>query len=589
MQRVRYISIALAIGLLVLFVAPTLLVTVTADPPDPTPQPMSATPVSEDGIPAAEDDPSSPIGSLAYPDDPTSNFSWSAGYSGVADIQTAFNNARANENLQLGISLPMLTLPSQTEWDAISDGEKALWLINHERIDRSVHPLHGLEANVTSVAQYYAQYLMDHDAFGHSEDGHNPWERLDTNPAIGACHDLLTVAENLYAFMSGGTSIPLPVERAVYWWMYEDNASGWGHRHTILWFNYNENSGPADREGFLGIGRASGGPYQGYPFAEIIVMNVFDPCSTWDYAPPTAPSGLAATPVPPTRINLSWTDNSDNEDGFKIERSPDGATWTQIDTVGANVTTYSNTGLTCDQTYYYRVRAYNTQGDSGYSNTASAMPSTGYTGDTYEPDNICTNAKPITVNGAAQHRNFHAASDEDWVQFTVTANEPYTITTSSLDTGNDTVLYLYDTDGTTELAQNDDCPGGGPESCINNWSDPDSGTYFIRVRNRYDNGSCAGYGYDLRVVDSSGGVKVYLPIVFKTSMANWYITNNTGGTLTVQLSGFGTKSFGGGTSLWVVPSGWHDVYITTTGCGGVIDDTYYFTPGGDHYNTYVCN
>jgi hypothetical protein len=64
---------------------------------------------------------------------------------------------------------------------------------------------------------------------------------------------------------------------------------------------------------------------------------------------------------------------SNNEDGFKIERSPDGASgWTQIDTVGANVMTYVNTGLACG-TYYYRVRAYNAAGDSGYSNVVNAM------------------------------------------------------------------------------------------------------------------------------------------------------------------------------------------------------------------------
>ncbi|HEY9502441.1 MAG TPA: fibronectin type III domain-containing protein, partial [Pyrinomonadaceae bacterium] len=58
-----------------------------------------------------------------------------------------------------------------------------------------------------------------------------------------------------------------------------------------------------------------------------------------------------------------------NEDGFQIERSTDGSTFTQIATVGANVTTYSNTGITCTVFYYYRVRAYNAVGNSAYSNT----------------------------------------------------------------------------------------------------------------------------------------------------------------------------------------------------------------------------
>ena len=227
----------------------------------------------------------------SYPPDPTADIPWTAGTSGVLDIQAAFNNARTQENLQLGIHLPMLSLPSQSTWDGLSNGEKALWLINAERIDRSVMPLHGVESNVTSVAEYYADYLLENDAWGHYEDGLSPWERLDNNPAIEACHDFLSVADNLAVFVTSGTSIALPVERSVYMWMYTDAGSGWGHRHAILWYPYNDNSGPTGMEGFLGIGRASGGPYQGpftqeWNFAEIIVMNVFDPCAEWEYGEP---------------------------------------------------------------------------------------------------------------------------------------------------------------------------------------------------------------------------------------------------------------------------------------------------------------
>lgn len=87
---------------------------------------------------------------------------------------------------------------------------------------------------------------------------------------------------------------------------------------------------------------------------------------------PNAPSGLTATAVSTSQIDLAWTDNSTDEDGFRIERGADGITFTEIATVGTNVTNYSNGGLAAGTTYHYRVRAYNAAGNSSYSNSASA-------------------------------------------------------------------------------------------------------------------------------------------------------------------------------------------------------------------------
>ncbi len=235
----------------------------------------------------------------AYPADPSSNWDWKddtgCGYSGVSDIACAFNAARTHENTELGTSLTSIDMPDQSTWNAMSNGEKALWLINEERVDRGVHPLEDIETNVENVAQTYADYLLANDAWGHYEDGNDPWERLRNNSTIGACYDYLSVAENLAVFVSDW-SISLPIERSVYNWMYADaGLPDWGHRHAILWYSYNDNGGDAGEEGFLGIGLASGGPYKGpfpktYANAEIIVMNVFDPCSTWDYEePPEGP------------------------------------------------------------------------------------------------------------------------------------------------------------------------------------------------------------------------------------------------------------------------------------------------------------
>ena len=91
---------------------------------------------------------------------------------------------------------------------------------------------------------------------------------------------------------------------------------------------------------------------------------------------PAAPSGLAVnTPAPPdgrSQLVLNWTDNSDNEGGFRIERRQGAGVFTEVGRVGPNVTTFTNqTGLSVSTTYDYRVFAFNPGGDSNASNIAA--------------------------------------------------------------------------------------------------------------------------------------------------------------------------------------------------------------------------
>jgi hypothetical protein len=94
--------------------------------------------------------------------------------------------------------------------------------------------------------------------------------------------------------------------------------------------------------------------------------------------PPAAPSNLTATAVSSSTIDLSWTDNANDETSFNIERSLDG-NFSPLISVGANVVSYSDTGLSPDTIYWYRVNAENASGTSAWSNTASATtpPDTG--------------------------------------------------------------------------------------------------------------------------------------------------------------------------------------------------------------------
>ncbi|WP_298607129.1 fibronectin type III domain-containing protein [uncultured Spirosoma sp.] len=87
---------------------------------------------------------------------------------------------------------------------------------------------------------------------------------------------------------------------------------------------------------------------------------------------PNAPTKLGATAASYRSIDLTWTDNATNEIGFEIERSTNGTTFTKLVEVGQNVTTYTNTSLSENTKYYYRVRAINTVGNSGYTNVADA-------------------------------------------------------------------------------------------------------------------------------------------------------------------------------------------------------------------------
>lgn len=89
-------------------------------------------------------------------------------------------------------------------------------------------------------------------------------------------------------------------------------------------------------------------------------------------AQPDAPEELTAEVVSSSRIDLHWTDRSNNEEKFKINRFWKGS-WKLIAELGPEATTFSDTELPPGRFYTYRVRAYHSQeGNSGYSNTASA-------------------------------------------------------------------------------------------------------------------------------------------------------------------------------------------------------------------------
>ena len=109
----------------------------------------------------------------------------------------------------------------------------------------------------------------------------------------------------------------------------------------------------------------------------LVVLLLFTTCKKGADEPtiviPLAPSGLNAVQIPSTQVNLNWTDNSTNEEGFKIERKFGAGNYELIGTVSENITTYSDqNNIQPGKAYVYRVYAYNKAGNSiTYSNESS--------------------------------------------------------------------------------------------------------------------------------------------------------------------------------------------------------------------------
>lgn len=114
--------------------------------------------------------------------------------------------------------------------------------------------------------------------------------------------------------------------------------------------------------------------------------------------------------------------------------------------------------------------------------TITPTPSPTPCSDLYEPDDFWYQAKTILVDEGWQRHLHQAPGDVDYVKFTAAAGRTYVIRTDFLGDGpqNDTTLTLYNTDGITPLAFNDQDPANPPASRID-WTCPADGTYYVKV------------------------------------------------------------------------------------------------------------
>ena len=236
---------------------------------------------------------------------------------------------------------------------------------------------------------------------------------------------------------------------------------------------------------------------------------------------PNAPSNLTATRMSSSQIDLSWTDNSADETGFKVERSDDGgASFIQIATVSTDAVTYSDNSLIPSTTYYYKVKATNSAGDSSYSSNAQAATATTLAwptaSDGVEGDDTSAGAATVTL-GSSVHRALYPDGDVDFFKVSLLAGTTYEFSANNLNANADTFMYLYDTDGVTQLDYNDDCetPWTGLGSCIQ-YTPPTDGYYYIQVMSWFDGNNfgpvgLASYTFNAHVfVDNDGdGVSSY--------------------------------------------------------------------------------
>jgi hypothetical protein len=89
---------------------------------------------------------------------------------------------------------------------------------------------------------------------------------------------------------------------------------------------------------------------------------------------PDVPTGLKVDSVTLSQVDLSWNDNSNNENGFYIERSLSQTSgFEQIGTTNTNEITFIDNTVSHSTTYYYKVSAFNSGGNSGDSNVVTAV------------------------------------------------------------------------------------------------------------------------------------------------------------------------------------------------------------------------
>jgi hypothetical protein len=148
----------------------------------------------------------------------------------------------------------------------------------------------------------------------------------------------------------------------------------------------------------------------------------------------------------------------------------------------------------------YYVKALNHDADKYGINATydlSVASQTSCQPDNFELDNSAGAANSLTINGTPQTHNTCPAGDVDWASFTATAGVTYTLETRNPASEADTYLCLYQSDGTTEIACDDDSGAGKASRLV--WQASEAGDYFLKVRHYQADVAGPDTQYDLSV------------------------------------------------------------------------------------------
>ena len=271
---------------------------------------------------------------------------------------------------------------------------------------------------------------------------------------------------------------------------------------------------------------------------------------------PAAPSNLSASAVSSSQINLSWSDNSNNETGFYLERATSSSgPWTQIAGFGTNEISYSSTGLSASTTYWYRVRSYNNAGYSAYSNSASATTLSSQT--RYEAENAALSG------GAARNTNHAGYSGTGFVDgffYSTTAQVSFTYSAASAGSYDVKLHYSAGNGASSNTGlyvngskiKNISCPA---TSNWDTWAD-ETETVTLNAGN-----NTIAYKAD---ASSSSCINLdYLTITYKSVPVQYTITASAGSNGTISPSGSVKVNSGANQTFTIAPNSGYQVDVVT--------------------------